>query len=74
MKVEKLSFVADELPKPLSNIQLNVLLDKVNHGDEVAIKTVAEHNIRLVLYEVNSKFSLVELIKKIWFLLEILDY
>lgn len=60
MKVEKLSFVADELPKPLSNIQLNVLLDKVNHGDEVAIKTVAEHNIRLVLYEVNSKFSLVE--------------
>ena len=54
----------DKLPQLLSKSQLNQLLDRVKLGDEEAIKMVAEHNIRLVLHEVNNRFKSVEYDKK----------
>ena len=54
----------DKLPQLLSKSQLNQLLDRVKLGDEEAIKMVAEHNIRLVLYQVNNRFKSVEYDKK----------
>ena len=54
----------DKLPQLLSKSQLNELLDRVKLGNEEAIKMVAEHNIRLVLHEVNNRFKSVEYDKK----------
>ena len=64
MNTDELFIDANKLPKPLPKSQVNELLDKVKQGDENAIKMIIEHNIRLVLYEVNNRFKSVEYDKK----------
>ena len=64
MNTDELFIDANQLPKPLSKSQTYELLDKVEQGDEEAKKIIAEHNIRLVLYEVTTRFKYVEYDKK----------
>lgn len=64
MNTDELFIDANQLPKPLSKSQTYELLDKVEQGDEEAKKIIAEHNIRLVLYEVTTRFKYVEYEKK----------
>ena len=64
MNTDELFIDANQLPKPLSKSQTYELLDKVKQGDEEAKKIIAEHNIRLVLYEVTTRFKYVEYDKK----------
>ena len=64
MNTDELFLNINNLPKPLSKTQMYELLDKVKQGDEAAIKMIIEHNIRLVLYEVNNRFKSVEYDKK----------
>ena len=64
MNTDELFIDANKLPKPLSKSQTYELLDKVKQGDEEAKKIIAEHNIRLVLYEVTTRFRYVEYDKK----------
>ena len=54
----------NELPQLLPKSQINELLDKVKQGNKDAIKMIAEHNIRLVLYQVNNRFKFVEYAKE----------
>lgn len=54
-------FMKDEdLPGLLPDDQLYELLDKAKQDDKDAVKTVAEHNIKLVLMIVNKNFGTVE--------------
>lgn len=54
-------FMKDEdLPGLLPDDQLYELLDKAKQDDKDAVKTVAEHNIKLVLMIVNKNFKTVE--------------
>ena len=64
MNTDELFIDANQLPKPLPKSQTYELLDKVEQGDEEAKKIIAEHNIRLVLYEVTTRFKYVEYDKK----------
>ena len=64
MNTDELFIDANKLPKPLPKFQVNELLDKVKQGDEDAIKMIAKHNIRLVLYRVSNRFKTVEYDKK----------
>ena len=64
MNTDELFIDANQLPKPLSKSQTYELLDKVKQGDEEAKKIIAKHNIRLVLYEVTTRFKYVEYDKK----------
>ena len=64
MNTDELFIDANQLPKPLSKSQTYELLDKVEQGDGEAKKIIAEHNIRLVLYEVTTRFKYVEYDKK----------
>lgn len=64
MNTEELFIDANNLPKTLPKDQVNVLLDKIKHGDEEAIKIMVEHNIRLVLKEVTVRFKSVAYDKK----------
>ena len=64
MNTDEIFIDIDKLPQLLSKSQLNQLLDRVKLGDEEAIKMVAEHNIRLVLYQVNNRFKSIEYDKK----------
>lgn len=64
MNTNELFIDANKLPQPLPKSQVNELLDKVKHGDEDAIKMIIEHNIRLVLYQVNNRFKSVAYDKK----------
>ena len=54
----------NELPKTLSKDEVYQLLEKIQQGDELAKIKLAEHNIRLVLYEVTGRFKTVEYDKK----------
>ena len=64
MSTDELFIDAKKLPNPLPKSQINDLLDKVKQGDEDAIKIIVEHNIRLVLHQVSTKFKSVEYDKK----------
>lgn len=52
------------LPENLSAEETYDLLKKVKFGDKEAKEKMLIHNIRLVLYEVNTKFKFVEFEKK----------
>lgn len=60
MNMESLLFGGKELPKTLSKYEVSELIEKIKQGDEKARKKLIEHNIRLVLYEVNHRFKSVE--------------
>ena len=64
MKTEELFIDCDKLPNTLSKNELYQLFNKMNQGDESARELLVKHNIRLVLYEVRAKFSLVDYDKK----------
>lgn len=64
MNTNELFIDASNLPNPLSKSELYELLDKAKQGDTKAIKIIAEHNIRVVLYRVTNKFKFVEYDKK----------
>jgi len=64
MNTNELFIDAHKLPRPLSKQEAYELLDKINHGDEQAKAKLVEHNIRLVLSEVNGKFNNIEYDKK----------
>ena len=64
MNINELFVDANNLPKILSKSQLYELLDKVGQEDINAVKIIAEHNIRLVLYQVTNKFKFVDYDKK----------
>lgn len=53
-----------KLPNTLTKTQLYEFLAKAEQGDEEAIKIVAEHNLRLVLYRVTNKFKYVSYDKR----------
>ncbi len=51
-------FIDDyKLPKPLSNDEINDLFKHVKEGSKNAKNKLAIHNIKLVLYEVTTKFK-----------------
>ena len=54
----------DMLPRRLSNQEVYELFEKMKLGDESARTKLIEHNIRLVLYEVDRRFSNVQYDKK----------
>lgn len=49
-----------QLPGPLDKKETSELLGKIKEGDEDAKAKLVEHNIRLVIYEVKTKFLTVE--------------
>lgn len=53
-----------KLPKSLSKQEVYDLLEKIKQGDERARKKLAEHNVKLVLYRVKTRFKSVEYDKK----------
>lgn len=64
MNTDELFIDIHKLPKPLSKEEVYDLIDKMRQGNASARKKLAEHNIRLVLYEVKGKFKSVEYDKK----------
>ena len=64
MNTDKLFIDDYNPPGPLSNQEVNKLLEKIKQGDECARKKLAEHNIRLVIYEVTRRFNSVPYDKK----------
>lgn len=52
--------VQSELPKCLSKQEVYDLFNKIKLGDGCARDKLVEHNIRLVLYEVNGRFKSVD--------------
>lgn len=50
----------DELPRKLSASEVRVLLEKIKLGEIDAINTLIEHNTRLVLHTVYTKFCYVD--------------
>ncbi len=58
-------FIDDNLlPQPLTKEESCKLFNKINQGDISARNILIEHNIRLVIYEVKSKFNLINYDKK----------
>lgn len=49
-----------KIPKKLPKEEMYDLLSKVSHGDSDARQKLIEHNIRLVIYEVNGRFNTLE--------------
>ena len=49
-----------KIPKKLPKEEMYYLLDKVSQGDTDARQKLIEHNIRLVIYEVNGRFNTLE--------------
>lgn len=64
MQTDELFINAKDLLSPLSANELNDLLFKSQNGNNEAKNKIIEHNIRLVLYEVNKKFSQINYDKK----------
>ena len=60
MNTSEIFLNIDNLPGILNKSQLYELLEKAKVNDKTAIKTIVEHNIRLVLYEVTNRFKSVE--------------
>ena len=54
----------DKLPKSLSKDELQILIKQVKDGSKEARDELITHNIRLVLYEINTKFKNVNYDKK----------
>lgn len=50
----------DELPKKLSASEIRTLLERIQLGEMEAINTLIEHNTRLVLHTVYTKFCYVD--------------
>ena len=64
MNTSEIFLNIDNLPGILNKSQLYELLEKAKANDKTAIKTIVEHNIRLVLYEVTNRFKSVEYDRK----------
>ena len=64
MNTDELFIDVHKLPSPLSKQEVYELLEKIKQGDKRAKEILAEHNIRLVLYEVTGRFKLVKYDKK----------
>ena len=64
MNTSEIFLNIDKLPGILNKSQLYELLEKAKANDKTAIKTIVEHNIRLVLYEVTNRFKSVEYDRK----------
>ena len=54
----------DKLPKSLSKEELQILIKQAKDGSKEARDKLITHNIRLVLYEINTKFKNVNYDKK----------
>ena len=50
-------FIVSKVPKPLPKSKLYDYLKKCSLGDNDAREKIIKHNIRLVIYQVNKKFS-----------------
>lgn len=57
---EGMFIVQNGLPKLLSKQEVYDLFDKIKLGDDCARDKLVEHNIRLVLHEVNGRFKSVD--------------
>lgn len=64
MNIDELFIDGYKLPKPLSKQEFNELFEKMKQGNELAKEKLLKHNIRLVLYEVTSRFKSVKYDKK----------
>ena len=64
MNTEELFIDAYKLPNPLENDEVYKLLAEIKKGSSKAKEKLIIHNIRLVLYEVTTKFQKVEYDKK----------
>lgn len=64
MNTDELFIEASKLPKPLDKKTTKELFEKIASGDQEAKKTVINHNIRLVLYQVINRFKNVNYDKK----------
>lgn len=64
MNTDDLFMNGYKIPDPLSNQEVDELLEKIKQGDECAKEKLAKHNIRLVLFEVMRRFKTVEYDKK----------
>ena len=50
-------FIEDKLPEPLNSKELNFYFEKMHAGDTKARKVIIEHNIKLVLFQVEKFFN-----------------
>ena len=64
MNTNEIFIESCKLPDPLSKEELNKLFNKIQYGSKESINKVLIHNIRLVLYEVSSKFQSADYDKK----------
>ncbi len=64
MNTSELFIDGNNLPDPLSKQETYDLLLKIKQGDQSAIEKLAQHNIRLILYEVTGRFNSVNYDKK----------
>ena len=64
MNYDELFIDGHKLPKPLSKKEVYELLERIKQGDNKALAKLVEHNIRLVLYQVEKRFKTVQYDKK----------
>ncbi len=64
MNTDELFIDGNKLPKPLSEDELHSLIQHSKDGSKEARDKIIIHNIKLVLYEVTSKFQNVDYDKK----------
>ncbi len=60
MYKNKLPVNFEELPEKLSTEEMRILFKRIQAGDEEAVNILIEHNIRLVIYRVNTQFCFVD--------------
>ena len=64
MNYDELFVESYKLPGPLSKKEAYELLERIKQGDNEALAKLVEHNIRLVLYQVENRFKTVQYDKK----------
>ena len=64
MNYDELFIDSHKLPEPLSKRETYGLLERIKQGDNEALAKLVEHNIRLVLYQVENRFKTVQYDKK----------
>lgn len=65
MNYEELFIEGYELPRRLSKLEIDYLIEKTRQGDYSSREELIKHNLRLVIFEVTTRFKNVEYEKKI---------
>ena len=61
LNMKKILLNYEELPKSLSKEELSILLQEMKDGSNVAREMIIKHSLRLVTYEMTTKFKLLDM-------------